>query len=110
MSAFPYINGDVLLTQSVYLVFEDMPSNLESIIVSGQSLSSEHISYFLFQLASPFLRLGKIAKNDGLTAIRRAYTFSELDDLAQKINPESYTHYRSFFFRQLLVLRKDLIE
>ena len=63
-------------------------------------------AYILFQLVSPFLSLGKIARNDGLTAIRRAFTFKELDHLAKRFHTKTDRHYRSFFFRQLILLKK----
>ena len=76
-----------------------------TIIIS--ELVRHPIAYYLFRLISPVWGVGDITYRDGLTAIRRAYTFEELKRIIDKVNFLQKRHYRFLLFRQILVINLD---
>ena len=63
---FPCIDTKVLESQSLYVVTELMDSDLMQIIYSNNSLSEQHIQYFIFQILSAmkYIHTAKIIHRD----------------------------------------------
>jgi len=59
------------------------------------------IAYFLFKFSSFILPISKVAKKDGLVAIRRAFTVNELENILDKSNVKNYSINKKFWFRTL---------
>ena len=55
------------------------------------------MSYFLFKIASPILPINRIAKKDGLIAIRRAYSIDKLKAILETANVNFTIKKRPFF-------------
>lgn len=76
-----------------------------AIIISELQRSS--IAYFLFQLFAPLLQFSRIAYEDGLVAIRRAFNRAELEGIMQGAGIERYELRWKWAFRYELVVFKD---
>lgn len=59
------------------------------------------LAYWLFRITKEILPISKMAKKDGLLAIQRAYTLSELDKILQKSQLNQYTIEKKLWFRSL---------
>ena len=59
------------------------------------------ISYFLFKMVSPILPINRIARKDGLIAIRRAYSMNEFKAVLKTANV-NYTIKKRPFFRMII--------
>ncbi|MFD2564168.1 methyltransferase domain-containing protein [Aquimarina rubra] len=64
-------------------------------------LKRSRFAYFLFKYSSLILPISKMAKKDGLLAIRRAFTIEELKIVLNKSDITNYTIDKKFWFRTL---------
>jgi len=62
-------------------------------------------AYVLFRLFGFFLPIGKMARTDGLKAIRRAFKKEELVSILSQSNSSSFTIKNKRFFRLLVLLK-----
>ena len=73
--------------------------NIKHFIFS--ELNRNKIAYHLFRLSIFILPISKIAKKDGLLAIRRAFTIKELETILHKSNVKTFTITKKIWFRSL---------
>lgn len=64
-------------------------------------LKRSKVAYILFKLSSFILPLSSMAKSDGLTAIKRAFTVAELQSILKKSEVKKYQVDKKFWFRTL---------
>ncbi len=76
-----------------------------AIIISELQRSS--IAYFLFKLFAPLLQFSRIAYEDGLVAIRRAFNRAELEGVMERADIERYELRWKWAFRYELVVFVD---
>jgi len=103
-------NCDILISTHFIYHFDD--KSLISFLDKLKRTSVKHIifsdlyrsktAYFLFKIFSVILPVSKMAKTDGLLAIRRAFTQNELRAIIEASQFESYTIKKKPFFRLLI--------
>ncbi|WP_299255886.1 methyltransferase domain-containing protein [uncultured Aquimarina sp.] len=64
-------------------------------------LKRSKTAYFLFKYSSYFLPISKLAKQDGLIAIQRAFTVNELENILDRSDVKKYTVSKKIWFRTL---------
>ncbi|WP_378182121.1 methyltransferase domain-containing protein [Aquimarina sp. SS2-1] len=64
-------------------------------------LKRSSTAYFLFKFSSVILPISKIAKNDGLIAIQRAFTVKELKNILKQSGVKNYTVEEKIWFRTI---------
>ncbi|WP_299431976.1 methyltransferase domain-containing protein [uncultured Aquimarina sp.] len=83
----------------VKFINEAQQKGIKHLIFS--ELKRNKIAYFLFKFSSFILPISKVAKKDGLVAIRRAFTVNELESILNKSNVKNYSVGKKFWFRTL---------
>ena len=68
-------------------------------------LERSRLAYALFKYLGFFIGLGEMARKDGLTAIRRAYTFDELGTILHQFPENNVRHFRPILFRQIAIIK-----
>ncbi|WP_405208217.1 methyltransferase domain-containing protein [Aquimarina sp. LLG6339-5] len=107
--SFPIPNCDIIVSSHFIYHFED--EELIKFIKRIQEKGIKHIifselkrsktAYFLFKYSSIFLPISKLAKQDGLIAIQRAFTINELENILTKSGVKKYTIRNKIWFRTL---------
>ncbi len=64
-------------------------------------LNRSRIAYYLFKISGFFLPISRIAKEDGLIAIQRAFTRNELKNIIKNSNIKSFEVYKKPWFRMI---------
>lgn len=64
-------------------------------------LNRNKVAYRLFKLSGFMLPISKVAKKDGLLAIRRAFTTKEIENILRKSDVKAYTITKKIWFRSL---------
>ncbi|WP_108869144.1 methyltransferase domain-containing protein [Aquimarina aquimarini] len=80
---------------------------LSTIGVIINDLHRSTIAYYLFKLFSFFFIRGFIAKNDGLVSIKRGFKKSELLDLANNLNLNTYSIDWKWAFRYRWIIKQQ---
>ncbi|WP_103866167.1 methyltransferase domain-containing protein [Aquimarina sp. I32.4] len=80
---------------------------ISSIGVIINDLHRSRIAYYLFKLFSFFFIRGYIAKNDGLVSIKRGFKKSELLDLANNLNLNTYSIDWKWAFRYRWIIKQQ---
>ncbi|WP_159092101.1 methyltransferase domain-containing protein [Aquimarina sp. Aq107] len=107
--AFLIPDCDIIISSHFIYHFED--EELVNFIKRIQEKGIKHIifselkrsktAYILFKYSSIFLPISKLAKQDGLIAIRRAFTINELENILNKSGVKKYTIRKKTWFRTL---------
>ncbi|WP_158594482.1 methyltransferase domain-containing protein [Aquimarina sp. AD1] len=107
--AFIIPDCDIIISSHFIYHFEDeelikfikriQEKGIKHIIFS--ELKRSKIAYFLFKYSSIFLPISKLAKQDGLIAIQRAFTINELENIINKSDVKKYTVHKKTWFRTL---------
>ncbi|SEL16310.1 Methyltransferase domain-containing protein [Aquimarina amphilecti] len=95
-SHFMYHFEDQELTEFIQRIRE---KGIKHIIFS--ELKRSKTAYFLFKYSSYFLPISKLAKQDGLIAIQRAFTVNELKSILDLSDVKNYTINEKFWFRTI---------
>lgn len=100
---------DIIISSHFIYHFQDI--ELVDFIKKTQKKGIKHLifselkrsktAYFLFKLSSFILPLSSMAKTDGLTAIKRAFTVTELQSIIKKSEVKHYHVDKKFWFRTL---------
>lgn len=75
-------------------------NNCKEIILS--ELRRNHFAYILFSMASLVLPISKLAKEDGLIAIRRAFTIEEITTILKPLKFNNYSIQKKPWFRMIV--------
>jgi len=67
-------------------------------------LRRSRISYFIFKIAQHLLPINRMAKKDGLIAIKRAFTLNEMKNILQKSGFSNFEVRRKPWFRMLVTI------
>ena len=76
-----------------------------SILIS--ELQRNKWSFLLFRMFSPLLGFNQMVKNDGLTAIKRAYTKAEIKRLLSVFGDEAFRVIPKFFLRMIIKINPN---
>ncbi|MEN1783778.1 MAG: methyltransferase domain-containing protein [Bacteroidota bacterium] len=93
------------LPEKQILTFVERLVYLAKDVVIINDLERSAVSHLLFKIFGFFFLKSPIAKNDGLTSIRRAFQKSELISLAQLLKYANHSITRGWAFRWLWVLQ-----
>jgi SAM-dependent methyltransferase len=85
---------------------EQQSAKVNKAIIISELIRSP-LAYYLFRFFTPFIGIGQITQQDGMTAIRRAFTFPEMKEIVSRLSIGNSHHYRFLLFRQMAVFRLD---
>lgn len=106
---------DILITSHFLYHFDNQQltaflnkqKSVVKIAIISSELQRSLLAFWLFKLAAPFLNLSKLTQQDGLLAIKRAFSKKELEDLVKNTNMENFSVVKRLMFRLSLTIYTD---